>query len=325
MQFLWKSQLKKERGKFLPKEALVRKKGTRKERLVSATKEPRTSFGVMALWVLFLGTGVYLVLFSPYLALEEPKISGLEQIGREEFSFRVHELLAETSLKVLARNRYFLVRAKKMEEELRKEYPLIKTMRVETVFPNQLTIMVEERDSVLLWCSGERCLHILEDGTAVSLTEAYEREENRSRTVIVRDMSGQELMLGGQALEATLVSFPLSIRQLLEERFGITLEKEMTLASRFANELRVKTTGGWEIFFGTRVPLETSFQALGLLFQKEIPENRRGDLEYIDLRTENRVFYRYKNQEEASESIEEPTPQKQQKSDQEKKSSQKKN
>ena len=98
----------------------------------------------------------------------------------------------------------------------------------------------------------------------------------------------------------------------------------MRLVSRFADELRVKTKGGWQIYFGTRIPLEASLEALQLLFEKELPEERHGDLEYIDLRTENRVFYRYKEGIEEARVMEQASIPKPEEPKQEKKSDKKK-
>ena len=295
MRFLWKSQLKKERGKFVPKGASEQKKPSRKERLTAGETSSVSRYaGVVALWLLFLGTSVYVGLFSPYMTLHAPEISGLHTINAETFQERVDQELAQKYLGFLARNRFLLVRPEKLSSVLQDEFPLIRTIDVTRTFPNVLAISVSERESILLWCSGDTCSHIREDGSVRSVTAAYEREENRARTIFLRDESGRPLLSDEAGFGEEFARFPVSVKKELQGRFSIETEDEMRLVSRFADELRVKTNAGWQIYFGTRIPLETSLEALRLLFEKELPEGRRGDLEYIDLRTENRVFYRYK-------------------------------
>lgn len=302
MQFLWKSQLKKERGKFLVKNTAAQKKTNRKERLVSSMEVPSRSYaGVIVLWFLFLGTGVYVVFFSPYLILKEPEITGLERIDRTSFLEAVRGELDQKYLRSIARNRYGLIRSKALEQGLRMQYPLIRNIEVEQVFPDTVILSLEERETILLWCTRDTCVHILEDGTGIPVSDVYQTEENQSRTLVLRDMSGQSLLNEEKRFEDEWITMPTLLKRSLQEQFSLEIEKEMSFSSRFANELRVKTTNGFEIFFGTKVPLESSLGALALLLEKEIPKKRQAELEYIDLRTENKVFYRYRDREGGEE------------------------
>lgn len=302
MQFLWRSQLKKERGKFLVKNTSAQKKTNRKERLVSSMKSTSCSYtGVVLLWLLFFGTGVYVVFFSPYLILKDPQITGLDKIDRISFLETVESELDHKYVQSIARNRYGLIRSKSLEQTLRTRYPLIRSIEVRQIFPDTVLISLEERETILLWCTDDTCVHILEDGTGIPVNDVYQTAENQSRTLILRDMSGQSLMNEEKHFESEWITMPVLLKRSLQEQFSLEAEKEMSFSSRFANEIRVKTKTGFEIYFGTKVPLESSLGALALLLEKEIPKERQSELEYIDLRTENKVFYRYRDREGGEE------------------------
>lgn len=296
MRFLWKSQLRSERGVFKPKSLSERKKITRKERLDS----PGGFFSgpyvpVFFLWSLFFGTSIYMVLFSPYLALGEPPVEGLERIDESLFQNTVETILSQRYLGSISRNRFFLVQPEDLERRLREQYPLIRNITVKRTFPDTLHISVKERDSLLLWCSADICAHVLEDGSVIPVTDVYQEEANLSRTIFLKDESGQSFRQGAHVFDPKYALFPGQVRQALLEQLGIETENEMTLTSRFANEQRVKTKEGWEIYFGTELPLEKSLRTLELVLEKEIPAEERPRLSYIDLRIENRVFYRYQD------------------------------
>lgn len=295
MKFLWRSQLKKERGKFLPHNTPIRKQN-RKERLtVSLKQSPGGYKGALVLWLLFFGTVGYVVLFSSYLALQTPQVNGLVRIDRADFEDLIRQELSQKYFGYISRQRYFLLQSKRLEATLLSKYPLLQQVSVRRVFPNTIRIQAEEREWLLVWCSATVCSQILEDGSVVPLTDAFQAPENVSRTLTLRDTSGQPLSFGTHVFDPDMVRFPLAVKQALEERFSLTIENEMSLTSRFANELRVKTNEGWEIYFGTRIPLDASLMTLELVLQKEIPASRRHDIRYVDLRTENRVFYRYQD------------------------------
>ena len=296
MRFLWKSQLPTERGKLLPKKSPERSRMTRKERLaIRAKKTTRSSFLVIFLWLLFCGTLVYLVLFSSYLALAPWHVSGLSLVNEDDFRQTVDEQLAHKYFGIFDRSRYFLVRPEALANTLKERYPLLRAVTVRRTFPDGLEIVVAERESIVSWCVAENCAQVLEDGDVIPTTAVYQKEENQARTLTLRDESNQPLRYGAGVFSSDFVPFILTLRRSLQNDFGLVPESEMFFASRFAEELRLKTDAGYEVYFSTRFLLQSSLSALHLLFDEEIPVAQRSQLRYIDLRTENRIFYLYQD------------------------------
>jgi len=311
MGFLWKSQLRKERGKFLPQVA-EKKNVSRQERLPS--REGRgSSLGVVFLWFLFLGTIVYLTIFSSYLRFTTWQVTGLSNIDETNFHQLVDQDLSKKYLGFISRNTFFSIQPRALEQLLREQYPLLREVTVERIFPATLLVGVRERNAIVLWCSGETCAHVLEDGSTLPVTTVYQEEVNQTRTLFLRDESGEPLRFGSQVFESDFILLIFKLREELESRFGIVARPDMGFVSRFANEIRIKTGEGWEVYFSTRVSAETSLGALSLLLGEEIPKERHQDLSYIDLRTENRIFYRYQDGKEeemkAGQSLALPTVQ----------------
>lgn len=281
------------------KDTSASKRTNRKERLESNKKERRVGYApVYLLWMLFFGTVGYLVLFSPFLVLREPVVTGLQNIDEDAFHRTLEEIVGQKYFGYFSRNRYFLLQPRSMESLLKERYPLLSHVSVQPVFPDGLTVTALEREDILVWCSSERCLHLLEDGSLQPTNDAYQEEENRARTVTLRDLSGRELSQGERITEQELIVFPGAFRKGLQDQLSLGTLPEMTFASRFANELRVKAEEGWEIFFSTKVSVTSSLEALRLFLEKEIKPERRRDLQYVDLRTENRIFYRYQEGKE---------------------------
>jgi hypothetical protein len=55
------------------------------------------------------------------------------------------------------------------------------------------------------------------------------------------------------------------------------------------------TSEGWELYVSTELPIASTLDALSLLFEKELPPEKRAGLRYIDMRIENRVYYAFKD------------------------------
>lgn len=303
MQFLWKSQLKRGRGKLLPKNTPEKNITTRKERLASHEKKAsRNYFLVVLLWILFFGTLFYLICFSSYLTITTYTIDGIRRIPETQFRDMMEGELSKNSFGLFSHRRFFLIQPKKLEELFRKQYPLIRAISVKRVFPDALTISVEERETIVLWCSADLCSHILEDGSVLPATNRYFDPENKEHTLNIIDESGRPLPQGEGVFEEGFVSQLLLLKQSLKDTLGIETEERILVSSRFANEFRLKTVQGFEIYVNTHIAPETSLTALALILD-EIPKNRLAELRYIDLRTENRVFYLFNDTDKKTEDI----------------------
>lgn len=296
MRFLWKTQLKQDRGKFLPQP--VEKKKKKRDDPSKSTEQQWVWFGGVFLWLLFFGTVVYAVLFSSYLKYPDWEIRGLAQVEESSVRETVRQKMAHQYFGFIPGDTFFVLRPRTLESLLQEQYPLFQTVTVERTFPHTLVITVKERDTLVLWCSIGSCAHVVENGDALVVTDVYQQSENQMRTVTITDMSGQSIRFGEKIFDSSFVEKVLFLRQQLKERFAVETESMLSFSSRFANEIRMRSVDGWEVYFSTLLPGDVSLEAFALLYDDEISKERWKELEYIDLRTENRIFYRYKNSQE---------------------------
>lgn len=307
----------------------------REERTVP--KENKSGSGVFVsvlfLWLLFFATLGYVAFFSPFFVISTLQISGMHQISSEALNASLESQLAGKYLNILPKRNFFLFRPSALETFLRNEYPLLASATVVRVFPDGLSLSVTEREKMIVWCvieslenveenisSKRNCFLIDEAGRAGDASRAL-AEENISAVLLVTDTSGRAVVEGEQVFDSDYGRFILQLNRLFAEQIGIGLGVEYTTVSRFANEVRAKTHEGWEVYFNTEIPIEASLSALKLLFEKELPQEKRTGLAYIDLRTENRVYYAFREENVAAgdEAVLSDTPPPEQKADESKK------
>lgn len=252
--------------------------------------------GTIFLWILFLGTLFYTVFFSTFFLISEPQITGASVVPEETLRRFVDAQLATKYLRIFSRSNFFWVHQRDFEERLRLEYPLLASVSVKRLFPNKLSIEVTERKKIILWYSLDQCYLIDEDGIARESTRAL-LPENMQYVLSVTDMSNRQVTLGEKVFDASYGTFIIQMNELFSEQLGLSLEPRYTTVSRFADELRVKTNEGWEAYFGTSIPIESSLDVLQRLFEKELPPELRAKLAYIDLRAENRAYYAFREGE----------------------------
>lgn len=282
--------------KFLRKGLLKR----RTERTVIHQYGWRISADFFFLWVLFSGTLIYLAFFSAFFLIGEPRITGISAVPEQAIRESVEQQMAGKHLGIIPKNGFFVVWPHVLEERLRLEYPLLASAEVTRVFPDGMRVAVTEREKIILWCSAGRCLLIDEAGIAHENSQVM-LSENMPYVLFIDDMSAAPIVIGKPILDPGYGEFAVRMSGAFPERLGVAIEPRYATSSRFADELRVKTAEGWEAYFGTDIPIESSLRTLKLLFEKELPQDKRAKLAYIDLRTENRAYYAFRGEEDGAD------------------------
>lgn len=265
----------------------------RERRELKQEKQPGKG-GVIFLWTIVLGTFIYIFLFSPFVLIEEIQVSGNSIVSGEALQGFVDDQLRGTYLNIFPKRSFLLVQPETLRKAILSEYPLLATVSVKRVFPNRIFIQVTEKKKILLWYSGENSFLVDENGATHDSTRALSPENNAFMIAIV-DTSAQRVTLGDKVFDPKYGTFIIEAYREFSEQLGLSLEPRFTIGSRFAEEVRAKTDEGWEVYFSTEIPLETSLNTLKLLFEKELPKEKRMNLAYIDLRAENRAYYTFRN------------------------------
>lgn len=280
-----------------------------KHRTVAKKKRHIIGAGTFFLWIFFFGTLFYTAFFSIFFFITPPRITGMSEVSEERLRGFIDGQLSKKYFWIFSRNNFFLAHSRDLEESLRREYPLLASASVTRVFPNSLNIEVTERKKIILWNSIDDSYLIDEEGMARDSGQAL-LPENASYVLFITDMSNKKVASGEKVFDASYGVFAIRVNELFSQQLGLTLESRYTTASRFADELRAKTNEGWEVYFGTTIPIESSLSTLKLLFEKELPQERRVHLAYIDLRAENRAYYAFREGEniESPITVSLPTP-----------------
>jgi len=111
--------------------------------------------------------------------------------------------------------------------------------------------------------------------------------------------------LNAIALEKEYINYLTGLRDQLRKDQEIEIESVYETPSVVSSDVRVITSEGWKIYFNTEISLRKELEMLSVSLENKIDKSRRKDLEYVDLRSDNKVFYKFKNssEEEKKEEI----------------------
>lgn len=273
----------------MKKKYLKRKYRLRKKKPLYRKK----SFWLGILILILFGEVFYLIIFSPIFQIKEVEIMGAGKVGAQDI--QNIQNLAQSHLSrnffLFSSKNIFFLKAKKIQEALLERFPEITNVNLKRKFPDRLVIEIEERRPVAIFCQGEsedsqKCFFIDREGLIFEEVS----EENRSDYLVIKSVKPGLTLLGGMVLPREDLTRFLEIRDGLKDNLNIPLEHVFQ-----ANEekLIAKTSQGWEIYFNLREDVAKQLMNLGLVLEKEIGPEKRGSLEYIDLRFGSRVFYKF--------------------------------
>ena len=246
----------------------------------------------------FVGVSTYILLFSDYLKITDVGITGAQELSSEDIRQKLGDFLGKKTLKIIPNDNFLFVSEKRVSSLLENDFKKIRSASVAKKFPNYLSVVIEERQAVLVWCAGEKCFLIDENGVAYNEADFNSPEILQNHLIRINDQSRREIVLKEKIIEHKYEQYSLVIKENLKNIGQEIVEENYATPSNMAEEIRVPMQKGFQIYFSSQYSLEKAVRALDIVLKKEIPENEWEKLEYIDLRSEGKVFYKFKNEEE---------------------------
>lgn len=247
---------------------------------------------------LFGVTVVYILLFSPFLQVNEISFSGQQTVPAQELDSLAKESLDGKYAGIFPRDNFLLFPEKRIKRMILEKFKRVRSVAVVKKFPHGLEISLEERKALVLWCAQEKCFIIDEQGVAYAQTALDAPEAVQNDLLRVSSQDGQTINEGEKVLDERRVAFLTDLRQILQQRGGVGITGEASMYSPLADDVSVKSSEGWNLLLSTALPLEESADALRLVLEKQITADERAKLEYVDLRVENRAYFKLHQEQE---------------------------
>ena len=240
----------------------------------------------------FLTFLFYTVVLSPWLQIKEVHVTGVQEIPQER-------LLAALDAKLwwnwfgAPTNSILLFDIKGAEEKLSFVFPAILHVAIKRSLSRTLMVKIQEREQIGTWClpseadKGSTCFAI--DINGVPFKEVQEQGK-----YVVFDFKG-EPTLGQELLTPSLVSTLLDFKERFQEAGELSRFLTTTFKIGMQNEVQGVSEEGWRILLDLKENMDWQQTKLQLVLEQKIPVEKRGELEYIDLRFGDQAYIKYQD------------------------------
>ena len=228
---------------------------------------------------------IYFLIWWPVLWIEKIDVRPL----RSNILAIVQKNLDEKIWRFIPQKSIILAPIDKIKEDILDNFPEIKEVIINKKAPNLLIIEIVERQSIGIWCQTEstttepvirQCFCLDKEGIIF-------RESPLISGSFILNIYSQR---NGATDLTNQVTSPEMIDFILKTAQGLSLKIDnFEIVS--PEDLRVRTSLGWQIYFNPAYSVDSQIKALEMVLEEEIKENV-GSLEYIDLRIDGRVYYK---------------------------------
>lgn len=243
---------------------------------------------VIMLAVLVLGPlGLFIWLFTSTNTFVVQAVTVVDARAHTEEAIKsfINEELATSKFS----DNIFLVPTEALEFRLKQNLPQLRTVRITRQLPGTIKIIAQEKQASLLFLSGGKYYLVDENG------EAYEeaRLEILPETVlpVVKNSSNKEIQLGVSTVTPDLVKLLQELHEELPEITGAEVA-EVRIPAVAARELEFKMTNNWDLLFDAQRTAGSQLSILRRVLNEIIGEQEQANLEYIDLRIPQKIYYK---------------------------------
>ncbi|HUV81120.1 MAG TPA: FtsQ-type POTRA domain-containing protein [Patescibacteria group bacterium] len=266
--------------------------GRKQYRKLHRYKKRKPVYKNRGLWLGFLILAFsfslfYFLFLSEFFQIKEVKLAGCRQISQEQLNLLINEKL-EKKILFFPSQSIFLADLNAIKKDILERFPGAAKVEIKRIFPETLDFSIIEREGVAVFYWADKYFVLDKEGVI------FEEKSSASSVwsqIKVLDFTG-EIRLGAKVLEKSDLAAILQIDSELKEDLNILVEEFVISAGK---KLTVSTVKGWEIYFNLQENVEWQLTKLKAVLEEKIPPEKKGDLEYIELRFGNFANPKYKD------------------------------
>lgn len=249
--------------------------------------------GFLAVGIAVFAGLVYFLFFADIFDVRAINIDTPDGL-RESLSGAVNDWLSAGFWGLTRRNNIFFVSSAKLVSKLAEQFPKLESIKINRDFMHGLLLSATERKPVGIWCqaSQDGCFYFDKNGIAFAETQP----SSGFLITNVIDKRQREIKLGSEIISLDWFEKIMSARGLLD-KIDINVSEFIIPADSFDEFDAITAEGlpaqaGWKIMFSTQTDIEKQISTLATFLKEKIKPDQRSGLQYIDLRIQDRIYYK---------------------------------
>jgi len=234
------------------------------------------------LQILILVFLVYFFVYSDTFKIKKIEIQGSDLISKEELTSTINNYLGRWTFFLIPKNNLIYLGKGSIKNEIQKNFSL-ESIELDRGWQT-LKVTLKEKISYLIINNHKNFYYAGLDGTIIKqITELEASKRSQLLPVVNID---KDLNIGDQVFSDKKVNFILELdKEIKEQKL-----KAKNYEDRGVMEVSAVFTEDWKAIFSLESDIPNSVENLKLILERKIAD--RKNLEYIDLRMGDKVYYK---------------------------------
>ena len=206
----------------------------------------------------------------------------------------------------LKKKNYFFINKDKIIKDILKDSRL-KTVSITKEFSDKMIVDVVEYKNVAIWCASEtkESCFIIDNGIAQKQITMEDSVVTNNKHFIIIDNAHKDVAVGDHVITEENLQKIETLSNELKFVLDAEIEQSFKITSQGSGEVQFTTDEGWYIIIDLSQDLNKILDIAKLFVKKVDLPGRRSDLEYVDMRFREKIFYKMKDGVEQIEENEE--------------------
>lgn len=230
---------------------------------------------------------IYIFFYSSIFAIKNVNIKSTENIPVEIIKKNyVDWQMSQSKLFILRQSNIFLFSRSWLKKNISQKFDP-QELKITKKLPDTLQIEIKEKTPSIVWVTQDKYYYLEQNGIA-------SQEANKDKLMIglpqINDESNADLKVGEQIIKKEVVQFILDLKEKIPQETGLNITS-FSMPTRMSQQINVKTEKGFVIYFDPQRDTEAQVGKLKRTIN-ELLKNKLDSIQYIDLRMEDRVYYK---------------------------------
>lgn len=244
---------------------------------------------------------VSVISYLPRFSIQTVEAQGAKAISASEISSFVRGALYDGSRPILSHSNIFLYPRAAIEKAVTEQFPRIRSVSLSrpSLLAQTVTVRVEEREAYARWCADGAC-YLIDDGGFIFSQASTSAETLRTSYIFIGALGTSTPSIGQRFLSGRFAGVLALLDRLGQAGWNaesVAVQNEQDFEVRLSAASVSEKTGGFTVRASFGNDGEAVVTNLELVLSSDVLRSRESELEYVDLRFGNRVYYKLKGEE----------------------------
>ncbi len=249
----------------------------------------------------FFAFSLYYLNITDFLKIKNIEISGNEKISSKQIRYAVENQMTQHRWLIFKQHNVLFFNKSRLKKELENNYALEK-IRIEKSLFSGIKVEVKEKTFSAIMSCLNSYYYLDYSGIAVKKIDfsdvVIQQQENNTEVIrpqinlgeypLIYNQNNEEIKIGEAATSNKIIELILNLNEEFENAdFSIS---HYEIANSYAKDITLVTKEGFKVNFSTEKQASDQAELLSYILDQKV-ENR-DKLQYIDLRFEEKIFYK---------------------------------